>query len=837
MPAKIAVADGLLTAAATWAVVDGTSLLDAENANTSLGTSYTNTAAFTPGAITIDGIAVKIASRSATPGANQLFVRLGQAGATVAGTELAIDVADIAGSSGEPGWYFFKFAAPVVLAAATAYTVGARTTATSMVNLYRNATASNWSRMLRTTTTGAPAGGDDLFILGEHTGAGARTARAVTMNSTAATDYGGGSIAVVGFGIGIGGTVRFATAAATTYILRLSANLGVWLGGTLEMGTAATPIPRDSSARIEFDCLAAGDFGLRVWGTFTAYGVSRSAGKSVVRCVLTADAAAAATTLSVSADTGWLSGDDIAIASTTRATTAHTQAETRALAADAGASSLTVTAGLTHAHGGTTPVVAEVIGLTRNVRVEAVNSSFVSFVYVGAVAQVAVEWVSFRHMGTATTGKRGIEIELTTGSVTCRYCALRDFAARGLYFNANSDNWTVEHLVGWKVGHQATGHAAVYVATTAGTNWRLTDVDIIAGNSSGGYGVDLEALGGVVERLRVNSGGGSGVRVWGIGGVAANLAPLGRIVGLDAHAHTDNGLTLHNVNLVHVEDFRIWRNNAGGILLASGSVGRFVGQDGVLFGNTTFSLSTGTSSASRLFTLRNVQSNGDSSFATTNGILAPTSGNNTFEFELENCVFSAVSGIFTAHTNDLSFQGTGTYVATAKIRHCQLLGTNKYTGTTNLIGRSAIVEHNVGQVANVHQAFYPNVGTVSYDGTLFRSAAPSERLEPIAPAGPLWKLETGPKRLAIPNGAALTVACWVRKSAAYNGSAPRLVLRANASVGILADVVLATFSAAADVWQQLSGATPIVTADGVLEVVVDCDGSAGAVYVDDWAAG
>jgi hypothetical protein len=52
-------------------------------------------------------------------------------------------------------------------------------------------------------------------------------------------------------------------------------------------------------------------------------------------------------------------------------------------------------------------------------------------------------------------------------------------------------------------------------------------------------------------------------------------------------------------------------------------------------------------------------------------------------------------------------------------------------------------------------------------------------------------------------------------------------------MGILEDTVLDTMSVGLDSWEQLSGTTPEVTQDGCLEVVVDCDGSAGFINVDD----
>src|SRR5581483_6899289 len=63
----IATANGNLTSSSTWKTVDATSLLDSEASTTTLTTTPTDSSTFTPGAITIDGIAIKLSSRAASP--------------------------------------------------------------------------------------------------------------------------------------------------------------------------------------------------------------------------------------------------------------------------------------------------------------------------------------------------------------------------------------------------------------------------------------------------------------------------------------------------------------------------------------------------------------------------------------------------------------------------------------------------------------------------------------------------------------------------------------------------------------------------------------------------
>src|SRR5262245_16804750 len=139
----IAAANGNWTAAASWGSVDGTSLLDSEANNTALTTSYVESSTFAPGAITIDGIAVKICRRTGSTGT--MSIRLATGGVLVAGTEVTINISDLPNNQivvdGANGWFLFKFAAPVLLLAATNYTVSAKSSSASQVNLFRNATA------------------------------------------------------------------------------------------------------------------------------------------------------------------------------------------------------------------------------------------------------------------------------------------------------------------------------------------------------------------------------------------------------------------------------------------------------------------------------------------------------------------------------------------------------------------------------------------------------------------------------------------------------------------------------------------------------------------------
>lgn len=833
MAAKIARATGNLTAAATWGVVDATSLLDVETNNTATTTTYVESATFTPGAIIIDGIAVKVRTRSASP-SGTFSIRLAQAGATVAGTEVTINVADIATDVVDyAGPVLVQFAA-VTLVAATLYTVSIKSSVNGQVTCYRDATAGNWCRMLRTTTTGAPVAGDDLFILGQWTAAGVKTNVAVTMDSTAATDYGSAVTTRAGFGVGNGGSLVWANAAATNYILQVSAIVGVWFGGIWTMGGVGTECPRNSTMTLQLDCAAAGDFGLFIFGTFTAQGLSRTIGKNVVQCLLNVDAAAAATTLNVNTDTGWLNADDIAIATTTRTTT---QSEARTLNANAGASSMVVSAGLTNAHSGTSPIQAEVILLTRNVKIRAVTSAALySFISIGTIATVDCDWVEFRYLGGTSGPKRGIEINTTTGTTALSYCSWREPLSGGiLTVGSTWNNLSIDNLVAWSVS-TPTGAPIVNLVLTTGTNWSVTDSCFLCNQTTNFDGLTTVTVGGTLARLRIAGFGGNGLSI--------NPAPAAgaiRTTWTDFELHGNNiaGLAFQSSiagqHLGKISNVNVWRNfgSQGGIAFFNGRPVKLVIEGGNVFGN--FNYGIGVFSVPIWLELRNMTLAGDTTFAQPTG-LHLNQANNYYRVTVENCTFGVAGGIKVAHSvADIAHGNTFQWVE-LELLHCLLSsGTPILSFTANAIGQSYIRYQRVNQASGVHKTQLAARGTLTFDTTTFRTAAPSEKLTPTA-AALFEKVESSIVEVPVDAAQIVTVSAWVQKDASYNGNPPRLIAKANPALGQTTDLVLDTFTLGSGVWEQLAGALPSASEAGCWEIYVDCDGTAGNVFVDDYTA-
>jgi hypothetical protein len=824
MARLIARADGLFTAAATWGVVDATSLNDSDTNSANITAVYVESTTFTPGAITIDGIAVRVATRLSASAAT-MSVRLAQAGALVAGTEVTINVSDL--PTANIGWVFFKLAAPVTLLAATLYSVSIKTSTTIQITCHHSG-GTNWARMLRTTTTAAPAAGDVMSVLGEWTAPATKTDRTVTMDSTAATDYGSASTTLTSLGISKGGILTWGTTAATNYILRLSGLLTIWADGLMNMGTVATPCPRDSSMQLEFDCTTAlGDFGIQAYGQLVTQGLSRTAGKDVVQCLLNTDEAAAQVTLGVDTDTGWLLGDEIAIASTT---TTGSQGEERTLGANAGASTLAVSVVTTNAHSGTSPTQAEVILLNRNVRIRAVNAAFMGYIQSGTLSVIDMDWTEVRYMGVSSAKPALLVASGSAGSINVNFCCYRDNIGGGAGICASGAAWgnfTIEDTVTWKVGHVSASGATIQLITSTLGGWAIRRCTFLNNLTNQGHTIRLANYNGTIEDVRIAGGGGEGVYLEDADGyIGAGHTWSGFVV----HSMGNYGFYLNGLAYGRITDTTVWRCADGGMQLQGDAEVLF--EDFDWFGNgvnhITFAISNGT----RILTMRNGTFAGDSTFATPRAMTYPAGGSPYGPITFENVTFGVANGIRVAHSvADLDLGSGADYrISRIFLNNCFLT-----TGIVNATGlgsrQSAIHYQRVQQVAGVHKTVYQMMGTVSLDTVLFRTAAPSAKLEPT---NALLKLESGPVKKSVALGATRSISVYVQKNVAYNGNAPRLMQRCNPSLGIDDDVVLATFSAAAGVWQQLSATTAAAEDAGQFEFYVDCDGTAGQVNVDDW---
>lgn len=840
MAHRVAVANGNWTTAATWKVADATSLLDSQAGTTGSTTAFVSSSTFTPGAITVEGIAVKVGARNSTTGT--FSVRLATGGVAVAGTTVTINMSDVGSSAnfnagntvlGCPlGWYYFLFAAPVTLVAATLYTVQITTSTNGAVSLFRDATAANWARMLITSTTGAPAAGDSMFVIPHWTAAGTSTAYTVTMNETVATDYGSASGTLASFAVGKGCAAEFPTTGANR--TRISGIAQLWETGRLSFGTASTPIPTTASAFIEWDCAANDTFGLVNYpsSTLDFNGAARTSGKNVAWCLLNTDEAAAQTVLGVDTDTGWLSGDDVTIGSTTRTAT---QTEDRVLASDATSTTVTVTVGLTNAHGGTAPSQAEVANFTRNVGMRS-TSAFVWFWRDGSDATFTYKWASFATVGGASNGwELGTRaVSEVTRSRTFEFCAVSAIANALEGTNAEGGTMTFTDCVFRASANLNTPGGMIY---STRLNVTVTRCVLLYTGTVANNGVFM--VNGTTLTVR-NS------RFVGCGLNAPNTAyAFGNYFVMDVES-CEFHATITNQNAINtgspdrfaafrIVDCNFWRCNHPAISMGSSGRGDHLLQGCYFRGNATNHVSMPSGQqAEAVVRFVDCDFESEASFTTGTGVFFGTIWTGRAEFQ--DCRFSQVS----AHTsNDVGRTGTVSDMSLLGVilmNNC-LFGaaTPVATAVTNNAGGYGRFSYmNEDGVVDAHRTL-TQFGTIENQAAVFNTAAPSEQLTPTAAANVgVRGLRSSPVFKPVPAGQSVTFSVWIRRSAAHNGDMPQMIVWANGQGGWTD--TRATFVGGTDVWVELTCTVGPATSDSVAEACVEVDGTAGSVYLDDWSA-
>lgn len=845
----ICCADGNLTDAATWAVAAPNPILQQSSGyGTALTTSNQDTAAFQPGAVTIDAIALKIYSVSATPAAGDLTMTVTLYNSTdaVDVVSLAYSAAELAnnGDANRGGWYLFKLDTTYLLEAAHDYKIRLKVSSTtSKPTITVQTKSGGWGvqTMLRTTTTAAPAAGDDMFVLGELASTATWTTRTVTMNQTATTDYGnnagddgsGSGEWLPALAIGDHGTVVWGTSATTDYVLKLSGAVVIYPGGTMNMGTTGTPCPRGSSQSLTFDTASSKQFGMYVIGgankrgTLTMQGLSRTSGKNVWYAKLTANLAANGTSVNVDTDTGWLSGDSVAFA----ATTGRTHSEVKALSGDASASALAFAA-VTNAHNGTAPTQGHVVLLTRNVTVSGLDTTYPGKAYL--YGTVDCDWARFKEMSAWMP-------VLTSSLVDLQYCALSANGQTVLYAPTNATKWTVQHaaLTGgtnnWLFNNEAT----------TASDWVFQDI-IGLGIGGCGYGFVMYDIGSSTAITDLVSVGASNQNIYCSDSVQTGAWPANPVrwtayQGASCGIRIAGSTAAAGIANMTFSDFTAWICGTGIQFAVQGGFIRCRFDNMKAYGNSTAGVDFNVAAYECRGTgwdLAGLQANAVASGQAVGLKLSVPAGGQAFEFELNNATLGSASGVYLTHsTTDVDFGTQGVsymQVYRLKLRNVKLGSGTEFTNTTYYANAASFYSSEKhDQTAATHKRFVFDRGTVAYETTTYVTTPPSIKMTPTSATR---KLNSGIMRFPVLSGAARTIKARVRKDGSYNGNAPRLVMLMNSAVGVADDTVLDTLTVGANEWEQLTGSTGSPTDDGVVECYVECDGTAGNIYVDEWEA-
>ena len=822
-------ANGDNTVASTWKVIGSSSFIESESNTIISPTVYATTyTTFTPGAITIDGIALRVNNRTGTTGTFSVELYNSTGAASVAGTEVTVNTADFIDATSavlDGGWMFFKFASDVTLLAATAYLVRFKTSSATQIVIY-GSSATNPSKFVRTTTTQAPVAGDDRFVMGEWTGAGATTTRTVTLNDTANTDYGSGATNTVNpaLSISAGGIVLAGTTASTAYLQKISGCLVVYNSGICRLGTSGGRMPSTSSLVLTFDCAANVNFGLEVRrkGEFTAYGASKTRWTT-----LTSDEAATATSIQVVDTTGWANSDTLLFATTTAT---PSQSETKSIATVDSGVQVTLSAGLTNAHAGTGEVIGEVGNLTSNIKIIGVSTTIATYLTFRADSLGVLDNIEMQFLGSVTSLKRGIEAQhlaASLNSFTMISCSIRDVLAGALVgtVTVSASKYYISNCVLFN-GSVASGVSII--STSVSPNYTFAS-NLMVSTGQSGSGLTINSYTGASVSLIDNIviGYSSALTVSTTFAIDTEINFSGFKLRTAGSGLTANSYQKKNFTSC---DF---------IACSSGATG-FQGPTNFtncnFYGNTVAGYAPNTSNNNTPVTFTNCNFRGRTVNAQPIGVSLSVTGGATSSIIFNSCTF----GSTVAHTTADVSVGSLQYIKMI-FNNCTFASTTEFNSTIHsfLDENSSVGIQRLDTTAANHKTFIRQ-GIITPDTVIFNSASPSLRITPksttITCSNKLFTF-----KVPINSGQTCTPSLLVRESEAgdgaiYNGSRVTFYVKQNVNLGINSNTLLDTATASSDgAWETLTGTTSAVTDAGVLEFYVVCNGTTGWINVDDFS--
>ncbi len=838
MATLISKADGNFTASATWGLVSGIGELDVLTAQQATSTSSDlDSATFSPGAITVDGVALRTGDYGTRSGTFTVTLRNSTDGTDVA--SVTCNVTDIP----EQSWVFFKFGSSQLLEAGKNYLIRTRS-ATNAINLYRDGTTNNWCRMLRTTTEQAPAAGDKLILVKEITAAATVTTRTVTMDNTNNTSFGptisGGP--PHGLHIGAGALLSFGTTGATNYQLKMKGVLYIAYQGELRMGNVTTPIPSTSTALLQFDQVSNVDSGVRCYGTWTAHGAAKNPWTR-----LNAAAASAQSVLSVVSTTGWQANDTLVVGTHQPSSD---QNEERLISTVDSATQVTAASNLTYSHEGATAETASyVLNLTRNVQVfghstsvYAQHSIRATSMANGRAGTCDLKYVYFKYADWFYLSS--IFAATTPVTPTFEYCTW--------YYCKGGINWEGNNGSGWKFNYNIGYYlnSALY--------YYANNPDLASAHEIK-FNVVLKRYANWNMAMKIPVCSATVTDNVCLGSYAAYSSEfwLGRMGGYPAWERNHVFASSSNQHNYCEESWpKGWSFQMTDCTVrrCTNEAINFTSLYGRLLLKNFKAIGVGTAMAYCRMNLRVVGGDmrGENG---TYGMNYVWNRGSAYNAQMSEALFFGVDfKTGAAPTNFFDNNAdSGWLTGNIIFDNCKISGDvipvgsaitfTKWMSHSMHSDKPYVGFQNYDQSTTDHRRVLPRRGEAVSDAVIYKTASPSERVYPrVQDVYAENRMHSAHKLAVLPAGVAKTISVWVRKSSSgdsggenYTGSAPRLRRYMVDALGTSDnEVTMATATGSVGAWEQLTATIPAPSVDCVVEFWVDCDGTVGWINVDDW---
>lgn len=881
---------GNWTGASTWCPVEtGINAKQlVRTGSTASTTSFVYSPVFTMTSLdVIDGIMLFVGQNSANTGTFSVELNDGVGGVL---KTVTVNVTDLPLST-VGGWVFFKFGSSYTSLGLTTYQIGVKSSVTGEVLIFRSATTADWAKVLRLTSNVNVASGDNTFVTGEWTAAGASNSIIVTQDNTAATSWGKIDICSKG-------TLNWSTSAATAYYLKTAGILEIWDRGVMQMGTAGTPIPTGSTNELEFVNASNVDRGLEVryGGTLTTYGYAKTLKAKLLgvsKTITNKAVAAGVATLTTSAVHGLSTNDLIEVLMTTAdvdldgtfvitsvpttttftyattssnvssiavggtvykslkvgatdgtldvtptgwktsdnivlAATGQTAGEVERVALAGDVSSSAFTFGATSfKHVAAAPYQAEVINLTQNIKIHGTSTSLQAYVNVSNGGIINCFYTEFYFMGAATASKRGIDYQQITNT---------GVSTSSLNYCSMRD-FSVTSSISVNISASSvyfTVDNCVIHATNTNTSAALNILSATANITITNNVILLKTAN--IGLACTTVGIVQNIIITGntIAGAAGNSMSLsGAITTFNnnvIHSSASNGLVISGTGHLNwtISNCSFWRMLTGIIINIAGNLYSGITFDTVnMYGNTTNMTLNTNTIVLECIFKSCIFNSGPAGYTSSIGLQI---NGDVFSTIFTDCVFGS------PYQQSFDINIGPVYILNTYLNNCIFNSPTTIVNNASLLGnKSALGFMKYNQVAGEHRA-YKQFGIIKTDSVIY-DVSPSERLTPNSASN---KLESASKFITMTSGASRTVSCKVRESVIgdgidYTGARARLVGKYNPAIGMDADVVIATGTIASEgAFETISGSTPTPNADGQLELVVQVDGTSGWVNVDTW---
>lgn len=690
---------------------------------------------------------------------------------------------------------------------------------------HTSAGSGDWSTS-GTWDIGVPHDGDRVVILNTHT---------VTIDDSASATISLTGVTTNFYAIDIqaGGKLQYLYTATVDHTLVLTGNLNV--AGTLEIGTAANPIPSTRTFTIKIQCSADGDYGILVpaGGVFRCRGYNRTGWKATV----TSDITAGDTHIHVDSSTGFAANDDVVIAGTGRGTTMEWERRTLT-GVNGNGTSLEFSSGLTYARTGlTAPIRCDVIQLKRNIVITANTTSAVTFLYAtGTATVIDCSWVEFSYLGENSDGppgKKGIHISATTGTSALSYCSIHDCEDWGLFCTGNYANLTIENLAAHNLNSAgAASTAGVNFGSSTGTGTSIDNLILIGGgggSSSSLVGVQFYCESGYCDigTIIVANWSSTGSSSCGIYVYPNNNGwPGNAIDALISYSNAVFGIRVSSLTNFSITTLTSFRNNSSGLYWAGACTNGTITTLN-LIGNTSYGQTGAAGIVATDITVLGGSIKGEASFSQVNGIYVPGRYGTLLHGDLFNVDFGVHTG-----TSSGDIRATQ-YVNIKLVLHACEMKSSVPVLDSGMLSTAYVRCEDYDDTVGAMKTWVSG-GTIEKDSSGGRTGA-AVKLTPNSATA--YSLQSSTRQVAVASGQTVTPHVYIKETSSphYTGSRTKLFVKKNVRMGIASDTELDVAAHDDGNYQELTGTTSAVSADGILEFYVACDGTAGSVYVDDWS--